>query len=65
MENLQHPDVTAAERTGYAPGRAPAAAFRCDECGEDVRVGEAYYEVGARRYCRRCVELFFLREAAP
>ncbi len=61
---LQHPDVSAAERTGYARGGAPRTAFRCDACGEDVYVGDSYYALCGRRFCRRCVELRFWREAA-
>ena len=62
---LQHPDITAAERTGYPYGRAPKPAFCCDECGQDVYVGESYYALDGRRFCRKCVERRFWREAAP
>lgn len=63
--DLQHPDIAEAERTGYPRGDAPKAAFPCDECGGEIFVGESYYALGGRRFCRACVERRFWREAAP
>lgn len=65
MRNLQHPDVSAAERTGYARGRTQETAFRCDGCGKEIYVGEGCFDVCGERLCRRCMERRFWREAAP
>ena len=53
---LQHPDVTAAERTGYPRSLAPRVFTTCDWCGEDIRIGDDYYDVHGEILCCECVE---------
>ena len=52
--DLQHPDITAAERTGYAAGREPEWPT-CPVCGaicEDVYFNQRYVCVG----CDVCLD---------
>lgn len=52
MDSLEHPAVTAALRTGFAPRRA---ALCCRECGAAIRRTQDYYTLEGRIYCPPCV----------
>ena len=52
--NLQHPDITATERTGY-PRRMELFAL-CDECCDPIYIGDEYYEIRGYQFCSWCVE---------
>ena len=44
--------------TGYVTWDLPAerpALGRCRWCGEEIRAGEAYYDLGARMVCPCCL----------
>ncbi len=34
----------------------PKPLFACDDCGEDIFLGDDYYEICGGRYCVECVE---------
>ena len=53
MEQLQHPDITAAERTGYP--RQPRVFTTCDWCGTEIREGDEYYDIHGEILCAECV----------
>ena len=63
MENLQHPDITAAERTGYPRGREPEVFAQCEYCGDDIYIGEDYYDIHGYKYCWHCMQNYCLKEA--
>ena len=53
---LEHPDVTAAERTGYARGHEPLVFCSCSECGEPIYYGDYAVRVtGFGWICTDCV----------
>lgn len=54
--NLQHPDITAAERTGYALGNEPHDYLECDWCGGFIYLGTEYYDIHGEILCASCVE---------
>ena len=55
--NLEHPDVSAAQRTGYARGREPKVAAFCSECGEPIFVGEIFLRISHFGcICHDCVD---------
>lgn len=41
-------------RCPYAP--EPAVVYVCSGCGEDVHVGDTYYEIAGDIYCEECIE---------
>lgn len=54
--DLEHPDVSAAQRTGYARGHEPKALYTCCECGEPIYVGDyALHVYGWGWMCHDCV----------
>ena len=55
MEQLQHPDITAAERTGYPRGRQPRVFTDCDWCGAEIQEGDEYYDIHGEILCAECV----------
>lgn len=56
MENLEHPDITAIERNGYAKGYEPIARHFCSICGEPLYVGSyALHIKGWGWICEDCV----------
>lgn len=55
MEQLQHPDITAAERTGYPRHRQPRVFTTCDWCGTEIQEGDEYYEIHGEILCAECV----------
>lgn len=61
--DLQHPDITAAERTGYAFGKEPKVFCYCEECGGEIYFGEDYYQIRDSCFCKWCVEHTMLKEA--
>lgn len=30
--------------------------YQCENCGEPIREGDAYYAIGGEAYCENCVE---------
>lgn len=53
---LQHPDITAAERTGYPRGMEPQIFTTCDWCGAEIRIGDDYYNIHGEILCTQCVD---------
>lgn len=54
--DLEHPDVSAIERTGYARGHEPKALHFCSECGDPIFVGDYALRVpGWGWICEDCV----------
>lgn len=49
-----HPDIEAAERTGYQ--HKPKVFAYCEECGGEIYVGENYYEIRDMVFCPWCIE---------
>ena len=61
MERIpDHPDIRRIERDGYA--HAPVVACQCEDCGEDIYVGEDAYFVEDKWYCCWCMEKNHLME---
>lgn len=55
--DLEHPDVSAIERTGYARGHEPLVFCACSECGEPIYFGDrAMLLRGWGWICEDCVE---------
>ena len=56
-KDLEHPDITAAQRTGYPQRvRAKVAAF-CSDCGAPIFPGERFLRIrGWGCLCQDCVE---------
>ena len=54
MENLQHPDITAAERTGFPRRKQPATWMTCDWCGVTIRYGDEYFDIHGEIICFDC-----------
>lgn len=55
--DLEHPDVSAIERTGYARGHEPKVYAFCSQCGEPIRVGDLFLRVWHFDcLCERCVD---------
>ena len=52
---MQHPDITAAERTGYPCNREPIGYLTCDWCGENIYLSEDYYDIHGEILCVECV----------
>lgn len=51
-----HPDIRAAERTGYAYGKEPKGYLTCDWCGGEIYLGTDYYEIQGETICSECVD---------
>ena len=54
MERLQHPDITATERTGYPRRHAPKVYCRCDWCDGEIRYGDEYFNIHGEILCFDC-----------
>lgn len=52
-KELNHPDIVKAERDGYI--EEPEIVYYCEECGEPIREGEIYFNVGDYIYCEDCI----------
>lgn len=52
--DLQHPDITAAERTGY-PNRIHTG-LSCDWCFGNIYDGEVYFDVHGEILCSDCMD---------
>lgn len=59
--DIQHPEITWAERTGYPSWNQPGGTVRCDKCGEVID-----YEVYEDEYhdclCLDCLLKLHLKE---
>lgn len=56
MERVpDHPDIRAAERTGY-PVRRANVFTTCDWCGCTIWTGSKYYEIHGEILCEKCIE---------
>lgn len=55
MEQLQHPDITAAERTGYPRHRQPRVFTTCDWCGSKIYEGDTYFDIHGLILCADCL----------
>ena len=55
--DLQHPDITAAERTGYPRSFRfrPRKYTDCDWCGKSIIEGDEYYDVHGEILCMDCM----------
>ncbi len=58
---LQHPDITAAEATGY-PEPYMHSRLHCERCGCGIYEDMPYYEIEDKPLCPDCV-LMYLRYA--
>lgn len=53
--DLQHPDITAAERTGYRRSRyRPRVFTTCDWCGRNINESDEYYYIHGEIICCDC-----------
>lgn len=50
--NLQHPDITRAEWTGYPS--SVRIVFVCPDCESDILHGQTVYTMDGRSICERC-----------
>lgn len=60
--DLEHPDITAAIRTGYPKRAEPEVPYYCGECGEEIDEDEDIYS--DRLYdclCEDCLKLLHRR----
>lgn len=56
MERLpEHPGIRAALRTGYPNGYDPGLFTTCDWCGEEIFIGDDYYDIHGEILCAECV----------
>lgn len=54
--DLQHPDITAVERTGYRRSRyRPRIFTTCDWCGKTILDGDEYFDVHGEILCDECM----------
>lgn len=53
---LEHPDITAAQLTGYPKPTYMGPALKCDDCGSPIYPGEAFYELDEKVYCEGCID---------
>lgn len=56
MYNIEHPDITAMERTGYPTFMDDDYShIYCDKCGRLIERGESFYNVFSHNICRDCL----------
>lgn len=54
--NLQHPDISRIERTGYGYSEDDApAGLECSVCGQGIMSCEAYGECDGKVICSDCI----------
>lgn len=53
--DIEHPDITAMERTGYPTFVDDDAYIYCDQCGRLIKRGESYYNVFGHDICCDCL----------
>ena len=51
---LEHPDRTAALKTGYPSWNQPKS-YYCEECGEELNPEEVYEDFGYDYLCEDCL----------
>jgi len=55
MERIHdHPDITAAERTGYPRRIEPVSHLECDWCGQKICGGDEYFDIHGEILCFDC-----------
>lgn len=56
MYNIEHPDITSMERTGYPTFMDENDSYiYCDQCGRAIERGESYYHVFSHDICCDCL----------
>lgn len=55
MYNIEHPDISSMESTGYPAFIDNDSAIYCDECGRLIERGDTYYNVFGHDICPECL----------
>lgn len=56
MDNIEHPDIIAMERTGYPTSMDDDYShIYCDKCGRFIERGESFYNVFGHDICCDCL----------
>lgn len=57
MYNVEHPDITAMERTGYPTFMDDDYShIYCDHCGRALEHDERYYHIRGENICLDCLD---------
>ena len=56
MIDLEHPDVTAAQLTGYPRRHTRVYVPNCTMCGEPISSAEWYFPYGDELICSNCID---------
>jgi hypothetical protein len=54
MRNLQHPEITWIEETGY-PSWCQPKEYHCELCGDELYVDEIYEDINHDFLCEHCL----------
>ena len=52
--DLQHPEISWIERTGYTSWNQPKY-YNCEMCGDELTPDEIYEDIGYEYLCENCV----------
>lgn len=54
MQDIQHPEITWAEKTGYSSWNQPVLHY-CEECGKCLEDEDEYEDINHEYLCESCL----------